>query len=67
MTAGSIKYLDINLDPNIYICLDLEIESTNRIKKVQIQEIELKITGLHFVDDEEKSFDKVEDAKKYLE
>lgn len=62
------KIPDINLDPSIYICLDLEIESTDRIKKVQIRRNRTEHDPIYiFVDDEEKSFDKNDDAKKYLE
>ncbi len=62
------KIPDINLDPKIYICLDLEIESDERIKKVQIRRNRTEHDPVSiFVDDEEKSFDKIDDAKKYVE
>lgn len=62
------KIPDINLDPEIYICLDLEIESEKIIKKVQIRRNrQEKSPVVVFVNDEEKSFDKIDDAKKYIE
>ena len=62
------KIPDINLDPNIYICLDLEIELSNIIKKVQIRRNRVEHNPISiFVDNEEKSFDKIDDAKKYVE
>ncbi len=62
------KIPDINLDPSIYLCLDLEIETCDRIKEVQIRRNRNEQDAISiFVDDEEKSFKKVDDAKKYVE
>jgi len=62
------KIPDINLDPNIYICLDIEIESFDRIRKIQIRRKRTENSSAYiFVDGEEKSFNKTDDAKKYLE
>ncbi len=61
------KIPDVNLDPNIYICLDLEVESSDRIKNVQIRRNRTENDPIIiFVDNEEKSFNKIEDAKKYI-
>lgn len=62
------KIPDINLDPNIYFCLDLEIESSDKIKKVQIRRNRTEHDPISiFVDDDEKSFDEIKNAKKYIE
>lgn len=62
------KIPDINLDPSIYICLDLEVESTDKIRRVQIRRNRTEHDPVViFVDDEEKSFNKIEDAKKYID
>ncbi|MCK9186788.1 DUF2326 domain-containing protein [Candidatus Gracilibacteria bacterium] len=62
------KIPDINLDPSIYFCLDFEIETEDKIKKVQIRRNRTENDPISiWVDDEEKSFDDLKDAKKYVE
>lgn len=62
------KIPDINLSPEIYICLDLEIETSDQIKKIQIRRNRREDDPITiYVNDNEKSFDKLEDAKNYLE
>ncbi|MFA6554209.1 MAG: DUF2326 domain-containing protein [Candidatus Paceibacterota bacterium] len=61
------KIPDISLNPKIYICLDIEVESKNRIRKVTIKRNRVENDPIIIVvDDDEKTFDKLEEAKKYL-
>jgi uncharacterized protein YydD (DUF2326 family) len=61
------KIPDISLDPKIYICLDIEIELKNQIKKVTIKRNRTESDPVIIVvNGDEKTFDKLEEAKKYL-
>lgn len=61
------KISDIDLDPSIYFCLQLEVESQNKIKIVEIRRNRIEKSDIiFFVDDEQKMF-KFDEAKKYLD
>jgi uncharacterized protein YydD (DUF2326 family) len=61
------KISDIDVDPSIYFCLKLEIESTDKIKIVEIRRNRIEKSDIvFFVDDEYKSM-KFDEAKKYLD
>lgn len=58
----------IDLNDSVYICLSLEVEFENSIKEIKIKRSrDGKIPILIIEDGHENSFEKIDDAEKYLE
>lgn len=61
------KISDIDLDPSIYFCLELDVETTDKIRKVEIRRNRKENDSIVFIVDDEHKMFSFDEAKKYLD